>query len=149
MQATYLGFIGPVPLPELDYLFCDDFVIPPALAAAYRPQPLAIAPNYQANDSKRLPGPPTTRAKAGLPASGFVFCCFSNHYKITDEMFTAWIEILHRVDGSFLWLTADNEWSCENLRQCAIKSGVDPARLIFAARVSPADYMARLVQPTS
>ena len=28
MQATYLGFIGSVPLPELDYLFCDRFVIP-------------------------------------------------------------------------------------------------------------------------
>lgn len=144
VQATYLGFIGPVPLPELDYLFCDDFVIPPALAPAYQPRPLAIAPNYQANDSKRRPGPPTTRAKAGLPATGFVFCCFSNHYKITEDMFAAWIEILRRADGSFLWLTADDEWSSENLRRCAVRSGVDPATLIFAGRASPADYMARL-----
>ena len=30
VQATYLGFIGPVPLPELDFLLCDNFVIPPA-----------------------------------------------------------------------------------------------------------------------
>src|SRR6185437_3479795 len=33
VQATYLGFIGPVPLPELDFLLCDDFVIPPAVAS--------------------------------------------------------------------------------------------------------------------
>jgi predicted O-linked N-acetylglucosamine transferase (SPINDLY family) len=144
VQATYLGFIGPVPLPELDYLFCDDFVIPPALAHAYQPRPLAIAPNYQANDSKRTPGPPTTRARAGLPASGFVFCCFSNHYKITEDMFIAWMKILAGVEHSFLWLTADSKWSCENLRDYATKSGIDPGRLIFAGRVSPADYMARL-----
>jgi len=144
VQATYLGFIGPVPLPELDYLFCDDFVIPPALAPSYQPRPLAIAPNYQANDSKRTSGPPVTREQAGLPASGFVFCCFSNHYKITEDVFRSWIDILRRVDGAWLWLTADNEWSCENLRQYAAKSGIDPGRLIFAGRVSPANYMARL-----
>ena len=32
IQATYLGFIGPVPMPELDFLLCDEFVIPPAYA---------------------------------------------------------------------------------------------------------------------
>jgi predicted O-linked N-acetylglucosamine transferase (SPINDLY family) len=144
VQATYLGFIGPVPLPELDYLFCDDFVIPADLAAAYRPQPLAIAPNYQANDRRRELSPPTTREKSGLPAAGFVFCCFSNHYKITEDMFAAWMEILRGTAGSWLWLTADNQWSCQNLRVAAANAGIDPNRLIFAARVSPADYMARL-----
>jgi predicted O-linked N-acetylglucosamine transferase (SPINDLY family) len=144
VQATYLGFIGPVPLPELNYLFCDDFVIPPDVAPAYQPRPLAIAPNYQANDSKRTVGPVTTRGQQGLPESGFVFCCFSNHYKITEEMFAAWMEILGRVEGSFLWLTDDNEWSRENLRRYAARAGIDSARLIFAGRVSPANYMARL-----
>jgi predicted O-linked N-acetylglucosamine transferase (SPINDLY family) len=144
VQATYLGFIGPVPLPELDYLFCDDDVIPPAIAAAYRPTPLAIAANYQANDSKREIGPPTTRRLAGLPATGFVFCCFSNHYKITQSLFACWMEILGQTPGSYLWLTADNAWSCANLRHQAAAAGIDPGRLIFAGRVGPADYMARL-----
>ena len=133
-----------MPLPELDYLFCDDFVIPPALAAAYQPQPLAIGPNYQANDSKRVAGPATTREKVGLPASGFVFCCFSNHYKITEEMFATWMDVLCRTPGSWLWLTDDNEWSRDNLRRFAAGAGVEPGRLIFAGRVSPADYMARM-----
>jgi len=60
IQATYLGFIGPVPMPELDYLLCDEFVIPPAYAALYQPQPLYVAPNYQANDSKRVIGEPVS-----------------------------------------------------------------------------------------
>jgi predicted O-linked N-acetylglucosamine transferase (SPINDLY family) len=144
LQATYLGFIGPVPLPELDYLFCDSNVIPPAIAAAYDPTPLYIAEIYQANDSKRVIGAPTTRAAAGLPGDGFVFCCFSNHYKITEDVFAAWMRILGRVGGAVLWLAEDNPWSHRNLRARATEAGIDPARLIFARRVSPADYMARL-----
>ncbi len=144
VQATYLGFIGPVPLPELDYMFCDDFVVPPRTAGSYRPAPLYIAPNYQANDSKREIGVPNTRVEAGLPATGFVFCCFSNHYKITQEMFASWMAILHRTDDSWLWLIADNEWSCRNLRLQAGRYGIDPDRLLFAGRVSPSDYMSRL-----
>jgi predicted O-linked N-acetylglucosamine transferase (SPINDLY family) len=145
LQATYLGFIGPVPLPELDYLFCDSIVVPPSVAGSYDPPPQYIAGIYQANDSKRSIGAPTSRAQAGLPEDRFIFCCFSNHYKITEEMFAAWLEILRRVETAVLWLTADNVWSCVNLRLRAAAAGVGPERIIYAGRVSPADYMARMV----
>jgi len=147
IQATYLGFIGPVPMPELDFLLCDEFVIPPAFAALYQPTPLYVAPNYQANDSKRVIGEPVSRPAAGLPEDRFIFCCFSNHYKITEAMFGAWMEILRRADDSVLWLVADNIWSCGNLRARATAAGVDPARILFADRVGPATYMARLALP--
>ena len=144
VQATYLGFIGPVPLPELDYLLCDDFVIPPANASAYRPVPLPIQGLYQANDSKRVMGTQMSRTEAGLPDDRFVFCCFSNHYKITEEMFATWMNIMRETGDSVLWLVDDNKWSRQNLRLRALTSGVNPRRLIFAPRVDPARYMARL-----
>jgi predicted O-linked N-acetylglucosamine transferase (SPINDLY family) len=147
IQATYLGFIGPVPMPELDFLLCDEFVVPPAYAALYQPQPLYVAPNYQANDSKRVIGEPVTRSSVGLPEDRFVFCCFSNHYKITEAMFGAWMEILRRVENSVLWLTSDNIWSRDNLRARATIAGVDQERILFAERVDPAAYMARLALP--
>ncbi len=144
VQATYLGFVGPVPLPELDYFFCDDIVVPPDTASLYQPRPLYIAGNYQANDSKREIGITTTRSQVGLPEECFVFCCFSNHYKITQEMFTCWMAILQQVDGSVLWLSDDNEWSRRNLRQQATACGIDPARILFAKRIAPSQYMSRL-----
>jgi predicted O-linked N-acetylglucosamine transferase (SPINDLY family) len=147
IQATYLGFIGPVPMPELDFLLCDEFVIPPAFAAQYQPQPLYVGPNYQANDRKRVIGEPVSRAIAGLPQDRFVFCCFSNHYKITETMFGAWMAILRRVPGAVLWLASDNAWSRENLCTRAATAGVDPSRVLFAERVDPAEYMARLALP--
>ncbi|MBE7159541.1 MAG: acetylglucosamine transferase [Rhodospirillales bacterium] len=144
VQATYLGFIGPVPLPELDYLLCDDFVVPPQEATAYQPPPLAISGLYQANDSKRVIGVPMTRSQAGLPDHQFVFCCFSNHYKITESMFAGWMQILRQASEAVLWLVDDNQWSRQNLRLRALMAGVDPNRLIFAGRTDPASYLSRM-----
>ena len=142
--ATYLGFVGPVPLPELDYMLCDELVVPETLRSAYDPKPLYIAANYQANDSKRTIGAATTRSAAGLPDDKFVFCCFSNHYKTTEGIFSAWMEILRKSDDSVLWLVGDNEWAKQNMLTRAAAFGIDPARIIFASRVGPDDYMARL-----
>ena len=144
VQATYLGFIGPVPLPELDYMFCDPVVVPPAIAAAYQPKPLYVAELYQANDNKRAKPVPRPRSDYGLPEGQFVFCCFSNHYKITREMFATWMAILRRVEHSVLWLVADNVWSCANLTAAARNAGVDPARIVFAPRTSPSAYLGYL-----
>ncbi|WP_158930601.1 acetylglucosamine transferase [Acidisphaera sp. S103] len=144
VQATYLGFIGPVPLPELDFLLCDDFVIPSDVAAAYQPVPLPIEGLYQANDSKRVVGAPMTRRQVGLPDDRFVFCCFSNHYKITETMFAGWMEILRGTDDSVLWLVDDNQWSRANLKARVLVAGVDPSRILFAERTDPASYMGRL-----
>ena len=144
VQATWLGFIGPVPLPELDYLFCDDFVVPADRAAGYQPKPLPIAQVYQPNDTKRAIGNTVTRTEAGLPDNKFVFCCFSNHYKITETMFAAWMSILDQVPNSVLWLTDDNVWSRSNLQLAATRAGINPERLLFAAKASPESYMNRL-----
>jgi predicted O-linked N-acetylglucosamine transferase (SPINDLY family) len=144
VQATYLGFIGPIPLPELDYIFCDDFVVPPGQAAHYRPAPLAIARSYQANDSTRDFAPPQSRAQAGLPDKAFVFCCLCNHYKITEAMFAAWMAILHAAPHAVLWLAPDNTASPKTLRQAASAAGIDTQRIIFADRVDPTIYLSRM-----
>ena len=143
VQATYLGFVGPVPVPEIDYLLCDDYVVPEHLAAQYSPTPLYISPIYQVNDRCRDIDEAASRASVGLPDRSFVFCNFSNHFKIISDVFQAWMNILNRVPGSVLWLAEDNAWSRRNLVAQAERLGVDSCRLIFTGRVSPAAYMAR------
>jgi predicted O-linked N-acetylglucosamine transferase (SPINDLY family) len=71
-----------------------------------------------------------------------VFCSFNNNYKITPEMFGAWMRILQRVPGSVLWLLADNPWAQENLRARRWPPASDH-RLVFAPRALPPDYLAR------
>lgn len=144
LQASYLGFVGPLPLPELDALICDDVVVPPEQAHAYLPRPLPIAGLYQANERHRAIGDGLTRDMAGLDPNAFVFCCFCGHFKITPSMFDAWMEILKRVPESVLWLVDDNPWSRASMQRRAEEQGVDPERLVFAERCAPDVYMARL-----
>ena len=144
VQATYLGYIGPVPLPELDWLICDAVAIPPASESLYAPAPLVLEGCYQANDSRHIDLPPVSRDGEGLPDEGFVFCCFSHHYKITPEMFDAWMRIVAGVPGSVLWLVDDGETSRRNLAARWAAAGLTPERLIFAPRVDPARYRARM-----
>src|SRR5208282_787895 len=125
-------------------MLCDNVVVPPDLAFTYAPTPLYIAANYQTNGSKRGIGPATTRAGAGLPEDKFVFCCFSNHYKTTEEIFTARMEILRKSGNAMIWLVGDNEWARRNMLDRAARCGVDPARIVFAPRVGPDECMARL-----
>ncbi|MGD0635452.1 MAG: hypothetical protein ABSA13_14455 [Beijerinckiaceae bacterium] len=131
-------------MPEIDYILADKFVIPPAIADQYRPKPLFLPRCYQANDSTLPIARSVSRHDAGLPADKFVYCCFSNNFKITEEIFNAWMEILRRAGHSVLWLYADNPISLKNLRAHAAKQGIEPNRLIFAERMEPEIYRARL-----
>jgi len=125
-------------------LLCDNVVIPPEHEAAYQPTPLAIGRFYQANDSKRTIGRPLSRTEAGLPGDGFLFCCFSKHYKITEEMFGAWMSILRRTDRTVLWLAKDNPHSEANMLAAARRAGIADGRLIFSERADPDLYLSRL-----
>jgi predicted O-linked N-acetylglucosamine transferase (SPINDLY family) len=144
VQVTYLGYIGSVPLPELDYLICDDIAVPPEAASLYAPRPLKLEGLYQANDSRMPALPALTRAEEGLPEDAFVFCCFANFYKITEPMFADWVAILRAVPGSVLWLAEDGHGGSANLHARAETLGLEPGRLIFGPRVAPAHYLARL-----
>ena len=144
VQATYLGYIGPVPLPELDWLICDAVAIPPGSAPHYAPPPLVLDGCYQANDSQAMDLPVVSRAEAGLADDAFVFCCFSHHYKITPAIFGAWTEIVGAVPGSVLWLVDDGAASRRNLTARWVTAGLAADRLVFAPRVDPARYRARM-----
>jgi len=78
VQATYLGYVGPVPLPELDWMICDSVVVPPDQAGHYAPRPLPLAGLYQANDDNAPAPAPATRPEEGLPHDAFVLACFDN-----------------------------------------------------------------------
>ncbi len=144
VQMTYLGYNGPIPLPELDYIVADRYVIPPSLAVRHRPAPLYLTSCYQANDRFLPVATGETRAAAGLPEGVFVFCCFSNSYKVTEEMFAAWIAILRRTENTILWLYADSEAAQRNLTRRFAQAGLPESRLVFAARNHPEVYRARL-----
>jgi predicted O-linked N-acetylglucosamine transferase (SPINDLY family) len=112
-------------------------------AAAFS-ETLAYLPNcFFPNDTGRTIGKPPSRAQAGLPENGFVFCCFNNNWKITEPVFAIWMRLLAQVPGSVLWLKQAGEKTKANLRQAATDRGTDPDRLIFAAPAPLDVHLAR------
>lgn len=143
VQVSYLGFLGTMGADFMDYLLADEIIVPRELRRHYTER-IAYLPSYQANDTRRpVSDRVFTRAELGLPASGFVFCCFNASYKINPETFASWMRILAAVPGSTLLLLADSAPARLNLRREAAAAGVDPARLVFAGRVPYGDYLAR------
>jgi len=145
IQVGYLGYPGTTGTDYMDYLIADRMVIP-EMSQRYYSEKIAYLPHtFQVNDRKRgIASKVFSREELGLPATGFVFCCLNNGYKITPATFDSWMRVLKRVEGSVLWLLMDNRTATANLRREATSRDVDLDRLVFATRAPYADYLARM-----
>ncbi len=146
IQVNYLGYPGTMGAGYMDYLIADRTVIPRAQQPHYAEKIVYLPDSFIPFDSSCAIADKTfTREELGLPPKGFVFCCFNSIYKITPGVFDSWMRILTRVQGSTLWLSHANATATGNLREEAVRRGVDPNRLIFAARwASSPEHLARL-----
>ncbi len=144
VQAGYLGYPGTMGAAYFDYIIADATLIPDEARARYTEKVVRLPHSYQCNDRKRAAsGRVYTRQELGLPEKAFVFCCFNNSYKISPAVFDGWARILARAPDAVLWLMEDNPAATANLRAAAAERGLDPRRLVFAARVPPGDHLAR------
>ena len=144
IQVSFLGYPGTSGAPYMDYIVADRVLIPSAQREHYSEKILYMPNSYQANDSqRRIADEGHARSDWQLPGVGFVFCCFNNNFKIRPATFAIWLRILARVENSVLWLFEENPLAAQNLRKEAANCGVDPARLVFARRTSPAQHLSR------
>jgi predicted O-linked N-acetylglucosamine transferase (SPINDLY family) len=144
IQVQLVGYPGTMGAPFIDYLIADRIVA--AEAADFTEAVVTMPGSYLATDDKQeIAAPPPARAACGLPDGAFVYCCFNTNYKIEPGIFSTWMEILHAVPGAVLWLIKSNDAAESNLRRVAVAAGIDPARLVFAPRMSKAQHLARHV----
>ncbi len=144
VQVGYLGYLGTMGAPWMDYLVADSTIIHADERQHYT-EKIIYLPSYQVNDSRRHIAVRTyDRRELGLPPAGFVFSCFNSNYKITPTTFAVWMRIIKRVEGSILFLYADSGAAGGNLRQEAQRHGVDAQRIVFGERLGFEDYLARL-----
>jgi protein O-GlcNAc transferase len=141
VQVNYLVYPGTIGADFIDYILADRIVLPADQQAFFREKIVHLPDCYQANDAKRALLPAPTRAEAGLPPTGFVFCCFNAGWKITAPVFDIWMRLLGQVENSVLWLLDGPH--AANLRDEARARGLDPQRLIFAPRLAPDRHLAR------
>jgi predicted O-linked N-acetylglucosamine transferase (SPINDLY family) len=144
IQVGYLGYPATSGADYIDYIIADRFILPDAQRKYYSEKIVYLPDVFQANDvERRASDRPQSRAEAGLPEHGFVFCSFNNNYKFTPALFDVWMRLIRQTDGSVLWLLEGNADVKHNLRNEAASRGVDPARLVFASRIGYGEYLAR------
>jgi predicted O-linked N-acetylglucosamine transferase (SPINDLY family) len=128
----------------MDYIVADRFVIPETQRIHYAEHVVYLPDTFQANNSARpISARIPSRAEAGLPEGGFVFCSFNTNYKIAPAVFDIWMRLLREVEGSVLWLVGGNASVEANLQREAKRRGVPPERVVFARRVPFAEHLAR------
>jgi protein O-GlcNAc transferase len=143
VQAKYMGYPGTSGSDFIDYIVADSMVVPADQHRFFSEKIAALPDTLWVTDTKRAIAATPTRAEAGLPESGFVFCCFNHNWKITPPLFDIWMRLLSRVEGSVLWLLEGNARIRNNLCKQAVARGVAAERLIFAGRTAPERHLAR------
>ncbi len=144
VQASFLGYPGPMSADFIDYVIGDAVVLPPDRQAYYAERIIRLPASYYPHDSSNAIAVETpSRSEAGLPEQGFIFCCFNNAWKITAPVFAVWMGLLAKIEGSVMWLLVPEPQARTNLLRRAAAHGIDPARLVFAPRMAPEHHLAR------
>jgi len=143
VQAAWLGYPGTTGAGFIDYILGDATVTPPEHQTFYSEKIVTLPDCFFPLDTAKPIAAPLTRAQAGLPETGFVFCCFNRNWKIAPPVFDIWLRLLQQVPGSLLWLRAYSARCDTGLRQRAQDHGVDGHRVIFAERAEIEVHLAR------
>ena len=151
VQVNYLGYIGTMGAPYIDYVIGDrtgDPGGPPAVLRREGRLPPTLVPGQRLEEADfRATLQPR---RAGLPEGDFVFCCFNNDYKITPDVFDLWMRLLRKVrEWERFWLSVANDAARRNLRIEAERRGVSPGRIVFAPRVDLDETSRAIVRPIS
>ncbi|MBI3517328.1 MAG: tetratricopeptide repeat protein [Proteobacteria bacterium] len=146
LQASLIGHLNGMNLGCVDYLITDRVVVPPGEENRHREHIVRLPDTLHCADRHPIAETRPDRAGCGLPAKGFVFGGFARPDKLDVATIDGWLGILSAVDGSVLWLSEPPAGSgfAASLRARATARDVDPARLVFAARLDDkAAHLAR------
>lgn len=143
LQLNWLAYPGTSGARWLDAVVADEFVLPASLEPHFSERVLRLPRAFQPSDNTRTLEPSPSRAECGLPEQGVVFCCFNNSYKLNPRSMGRAFAVLQAVPGSVLWLLSGPGQADARLRAAAQAAGVDPARLVFMAKLPHPQYLAR------
>lgn len=109
LQATWIGYSGTTGLASMDYIICDDTVLPVTHEPHYSETPLRLPHTYLCMPTpkailERVLG--TLPPRPAPQQDRVVFGSFNTLAKLTDQVLDAWTQIIQSVEGSILYLRA-------------------------------------------
>jgi len=146
VQVNFLGFPGTYGAHFIDYIVCDDIVVPPSLEAGYTERVARLPGCFlPPGDARPRPETRTRRVDVGLHDDAIVLCAFHNGYKIMPEVFAIWARLLAAHPRAILWMSEPNPQAGAAYRRALNAAGARPEQLVFAPREPRRDaHLARL-----
>jgi predicted O-linked N-acetylglucosamine transferase (SPINDLY family) len=144
VQIHYMSFPGTLGYDAVDGVIADAEVVPPGAEADFHERVWRLPRCYYVNDNRRGLAGASSRRDNGLPEDALVLACLNQSYKLRRPLFAAWMEALRAQPDAVLWLLAGHPRAQSNLRAEAAKSGVAPARLVFARPAAQDVHVARV-----
>lgn len=142
LQVAWLAYPGTTGAPWIDYVLADTIVLPASHRADYSEKVLRLPRCFLPVDPAPVSAPTPARSECGLPPRGVVFACFNATSKLTPATFACFMQILHEVPGSVLWLRSGPDGADARLRAEAAARGIAPERLVFLPTLPHAQYLA-------
>jgi protein O-GlcNAc transferase len=145
IQVNFLGYPASKGDSWTDYVIADNIVIPPSELPHWTEKVIYMPHTYFPCDRK-LPSPNTSavnRYANNLPDDGIIFAAFNSPYKITEEIFDTWSEILKSLPTSILWIYGEDGQSDAQLVREITKRNLPKERLVFAPTVGIDEHICR------
>jgi protein O-GlcNAc transferase len=162
LQIAYMGFPSSSGAPFIDFMICDQTVVPYCFRRHYTESLIIMPHSYFVNSHMFLQqslskhGTTTmSRNDHGLPRNGFVFCCHSRPEKIDPVTFMCWVRTVKmiREEGvrngnprqaqTCLWILRSDVEMEVNVRAAADVDD-DDRLLVFADKVPREEHLQRL-----
>jgi len=143
IQINYLGFSGSMGAEFMDYIIADKTLIKENEHKFYNEKIIYLKKTAICYDDTLKKSFIQKESRREFPESHFVFVCFNHNYKISPDEFNIWLNLLCKIECSYLWLKASNETAKNNLLREARKRGVSSERIIFAEYVEFDQHLKR------
>ena len=144
VQVSYLGYSATMGAEFMQYILADKWLIPESHQKYYSEKVLYLPQGFVGSEIE-MSETKKSKSQLGLPEASFIFTCTNHYRKINSSVWQTWMEILHRVPNSILWLRNCPEEVQHNLRQNAVELNIEPERLIFAKKTASfAEYLQEL-----
>ncbi len=144
LQGTYLGYIGTTAMPWFDFHISDRWALPEELTPYFKESPLYLEGSFIPMNKDDPLLRVATRSEFGFDEDAHIMAAFGNVYKINEDMFSVWCNILNRVERSVLWLIDDNPTTTRELKHQAKLRGINENQIVFTPRAAHSEYRSRI-----
>ena len=144
LQISFLGYPGSMGVKFIDYIVADKVVIPKENSKFFSEKIIYLPNSYYPTDNERkISKQNYKKIDLNINKEAFVFGSFNNSYKISPKEFSIWMNLLEKINNSYLILLINDDITKKNLTREIINYNQDPNRVKFLNFIDNDEHLAR------